>query len=103
VTCFKWQGDDIDARIPGVATIVLHGPSNTKGVLVASGYGMYRASQPSLFWGSFSPDVDEGTQPMLAVCDADGAIRWGLASEFTVVSVDGKPPAALLSEDAPYR
>ena len=78
-----------------MSTILKHKKSGKHFVLIGTGFGAYKASHPSLIFGSLLPDEEYGSQPMGAICDRKGAILWGASKDFTVVQVDSKPLASL--------
>ena len=79
-----------------MAVIVQHAQTGQKYVLVGAGYGAYRATRPSLFFGNWAPTEEEGRIEVVAVCGADGRIGWAFSKDLVVVEVDGKAPADLL-------
>ena len=80
-----------------MATIVEHTDTAKKYILLGTGFGAYKATRPSLFFGNLVPSEDEGASPMAAICDDSGTILWISSSELKVVEVDGAKPEELLT------
>jgi hypothetical protein len=76
-----------------MATIVEHKPTGETYTLLGTGFGAYRATRPSVFFGSLIPKEDEGELAMVAVCDREGNIGWIPSEELLVVEIDGKAPS----------
>ena len=79
-----------------MATIVMHKASGTKYVLLGTGFGAFKASRPSVFFGNLLPDEESGELTMVAVCDSKGNIGWIHSEELIVVEVDGKAPGEMV-------
>jgi hypothetical protein len=81
-----------------MATIVEHIATGKKYLLLGTGFGAYKATRPSLFFGNLAPSEEEGISPMTAVCDDSGAIFWVRSHEMRVVEVDGVKPGEALTK-----
>jgi len=79
-----------------MAVIVQHEPTGNRYVLLGAGFGAYRATRPSLFFGNWAPAEEEGKIEVVAICTPDGRIGWANSNELVVVEIDGKPPAEVL-------
>ncbi len=79
-----------------MAVIVQHIRTGQKLILLGTGYGAFRATRPSLFFGNWAPTKEEGSIEVAAVCTPEGRIGWADSKELTVLEVDGKTPAELL-------
>ena len=75
-----------------MATVVEHLPTGRRFLLMGAGYGMSASSRPSFIGGALFPTTSEETMPLIAVCDATGAIGWLPAADLRVVSIDGVKP-----------
>lgn len=78
-----------------MAVIVMHKETEHKYHFIGAGYGAFKATRPGLFFGNLFPEEEEGQYPMIAVCDEEGEIKWGVSSDFIVVEIDGRPPSRL--------
>lgn len=72
-----------------MATIVKYRETGEEYILLGTGFGSYQSQKANWFFGNMIADVDEGTNPMVCVCKADGKIGWLESHKVTVVSVDG--------------
>lgn len=72
-----------------MAIIVEHKKNGTRYFVLGTGYGMYKAVQPSFFGGSLFPDEDEGVVQAVGVCDAEGNICFIDSNLFRVIEIDG--------------
>ena len=79
-----------------MATIVKHIESGDKYILLGTGFGAYKATRPSLFFGNWAPAEEGGQVTMVAVCNAEGQIGWIHSDELEVIEVDGTSPVELL-------
>ena len=79
-----------------MATIVKHIQSGDKYILLGAGFGAYKATRPSLFFGNWAPAEETGQVTMVAVCNVQGQIGWIHSRELEVVDVDGMLPVELL-------
>ena len=79
-----------------MATILEQVGSGRRFVLLGAGYGMYQSSRPNAFFGDWVPTTKEGTETVLAVCNAEGRIGWVHSEEVRVVSVEGVAPGEVL-------
>jgi hypothetical protein len=79
-----------------MAVIVKHIESGEKFILLGTGFGAFKATRPSLFFGNLAPTEEAGQVTMVAVCNSQGQIGWIHSDELQVVEVDGKAPAELL-------
>ena len=79
-----------------MAVIVKHIESGEKYILLGTGFGAYKATRPSLFFGNWSPTEETGQVTMVAVSNVQGQIGWVHSDELEVVAVDGKSPSELL-------
>ena len=81
-----------------MATIVEHTATGKKYLLLGTGFGAYKATRPSLFFGNLAPSEEEGISPMTAVCNDNGKILWINSHEMKVIEVDGVKPGQALTE-----
>lgn len=72
-----------------MAIIVIHKESETKYILIGTGYGTYVKSDASTAFGFLLPYEENGELPVAAVCDSDGFISWFPTNELRVLQVDG--------------
>ena len=79
-----------------MAVIVKHIESGEKYLLLGTGFGAYKATRPSVFFGSLLPKEEAGQVTMVAVSNAQGQIGWIHSNELQVVQVDGISPGELL-------
>ncbi len=79
-----------------MAIIVEHKDSGKKYILLGTGFGAFKASRPSVFFGDWLPKEESGELTMVAVCDNQGQIGWISSEELTVVEVEGRRPAEML-------
>ncbi len=79
-----------------MAIIVEHKDSGKKYILLGTGFGAFKASRPSVFFGNWLPKEESGELTMVAVCDNQGQIGWISSEELTVVEVEGRRPAEML-------
>ena len=79
-----------------MATIVRHISSGQRYILLGTGFGAYKATRPSLFFGNWAPAEETGQVTTVAVCNAQGQIGWIHSDELEVVEVDGVAPGELL-------
>ncbi len=82
-----------------MAVIVQARKTGKKYVLLGTGFGAFKATRPDLFFGNLMPKEEEGQITMVAVCDAEGKIRWAHSDDLIVVEVDGSSPDALLGRE----
>jgi hypothetical protein len=83
-----------------MATIVTHKIKGGEYILLGAGYGAYKATRPSLFFGNLAPSEDGGELPMVLLCGPSGEVGWVPSEDIEVVRVDGDTPAELLGQDA---
>ena len=79
-----------------MAVIVKHTESGETYILLGTGFGAYKATRPSLFFGNLVPSEDSGQTTMVAVCNSEGKIGWIHSEELQVVEIDGKEPGEVL-------
>lgn len=79
-----------------MATIVKHIETGKQYILLGTGFGAYRATRPSLFFGNLAPAEDEGEVSVIFVCNSEGKVGWVQSEEVQVVEIDGAAPAQLL-------
>ena len=79
-----------------MAVLVEHTETKERYILLGTGFGAYKATRPSLFFGNLLPSEESGQTTMVAVCNRQGQIGWVHSSELTVVEIDGKAPVELL-------
>ena len=79
-----------------MAVIVKHTQSGQNYILLGTGFGAYKATRPSLFFGNLAPTEESGQTTMVAVCNKQGQIGWIHSEELQVVEIDGKKPNELL-------
>jgi len=79
-----------------MAVIVKHIESGEKYILLGTGFGAFKATRPSLFFGNLAPTEEAGQVTMVAVCNSQGQIGWVHSDELEVVEVNGRTPAELL-------
>ena len=79
-----------------MAVIVQHIKSDEKYILLGTGFGAFKATRPSLFFGNLAPAEEAGQVTMVALCNNQGQIGWVHSDELQVVEVDGKSPTELL-------
>ncbi len=84
-----------------MATIVIETETQTRFLLVGSGFGAYMATRPGMFFGNLAPDETSGRLPMILVSNAGGELFWAESSDFEVLSVDGESPGDLLARSDP--
>ena len=73
----------------GMASIVLHKPSQTRYLLLGTGFGAYQSERSSFWGGDLFPHKTSGEIPVAAVCDAQGTIHWFLTEELQVIEING--------------
>jgi len=79
-----------------MAVVVEHKETREHYILLGAGLGAYKATRPSVFFGSLLPTEESGKITMLAVCNAQGQIGWIHSEEIEVVDIDGNSPAEVL-------
>ena len=79
-----------------MAVIVKHTQSGQNYILLGTGFGAYKATRPSLFFGNLAPAEEQGQTTMVAVCNNQGQIGWIHSEELQVIEIDGKQPNELL-------
>ena len=79
-----------------MAVIVKHIKSGEKYILLGTGFGAFKATRPSLFFGNLAPTEEAGQVTMVAVCNSQGQIGWIHSDELQVVEVEGKSASELL-------
>lgn len=80
-----------------MATIVKHTTTRDTFILLGTGFGTFKASRPSVFFGDWLPSEEEGVNSMAAVCNAKGRILWINSEELEVIQVDGVEPGKVLT------
>ncbi len=80
-----------------MATIVRVKSTGNMGVLVGTGFGLFRTARPSMVWGNLSPIKEEGEAPVAAISDDAGIIHWAHTDDLEVISVGGVSPKVLLA------
>ncbi len=81
-----------------MAVIVQAKKTGKRYVFLGTGFGAYKATRPHALLGDWMAHEEEGQITMVAVCDANGNIRWAHSDDLIVVEVDGNSPDGLLSE-----
>ncbi len=79
-----------------MATIVRHHDDGADYILLGAGYGLYKSSRPSFFFGNLAPTEDSSSYSLVLISDGTGKVGWVRSEDITVVTVDGKAPADLL-------
>jgi len=79
-----------------MAVVVRHNETGQEWILLGTGFGIYKATRPSVFFGNLLPSDEEGQVTTVAVCDREGTIGWIHSNELTVVQVDGQSPSDIL-------
>ena len=79
-----------------MAVIVKHTQTGHNYILLGTGFGAYKATRPSLFFGNLAPTEESGQTTMVAVSNDQGQIGWIHSEELQVVEIDGKKPNELL-------
>ena len=79
-----------------MAVIAEHIQSGKKFVLLGTGFGAFKATRPSLFFGNLAPSEESGQVTMVAVSNNRGQIGWVHSEELRIVEIDGKAPAELV-------
>ena len=79
-----------------MATIVAHKKNGGEYILLGAGYGAYKATRPSFFFGNLAPTEESGEHSLVLICDSTGEIGWVNSEDVKVVRVDGKTPADVL-------
>ncbi len=80
-----------------MATIVRIRSTGKEVVLLGTGFGAFRSSRPSFFFGELAPTEKSGELPVAAVSDADGKIGWVFTEDLEVISIDGATPSQALT------
>ncbi len=83
-----------------MATIVQNINDGKNYVLLGSGYGAFRATAPSAFFGNLAPQTNKGELPLVLVTNASGETAWMYSNAIRVISVDGQSPASALASVA---
>ena len=82
-----------------MATKVEHVTTGKTFILLGTGFGSYKATRPSVFFGNWAPSEEEGSSPMAAVCNEKGEILWVDSADLKVITIDGvKPEQALMEQ-----
>ena len=79
-----------------MAVIVEAKKTGKRYVLVGTGFGAYKATNPSVLFGRLLRYEEEGQAALVAICDQEGNIRWSHSDDLLVVDVDGHSPDELL-------
>ena len=79
-----------------MATIVTHKESGREYILLGAGYGAYKATRPSFFFGNLAPREEAGEHSLVLICDSTGEVGWVNSEDIKVVRVDGQSPADAL-------
>jgi len=79
-----------------MATIVAHKKSGGEYILLGAGYGAYKATRPSFFFGNLAPAEETGEYSLVLICDSSGKTGWVDSEDLEVISVDGRTPADVL-------
>lgn len=79
-----------------MAVVVEHIDTKDRYILLGTGFGAYKATRPSLFFGNLAPAEESGQTTMVAVCNSRGEIGWIHSSELRVIQIDGKTPVYLV-------
>lgn len=79
-----------------MATIVEDTRDGHRYAVIGAGYGMFKSARPGLIFGDLIPNVNEGNQSVLAVCNAQGEVGWLPTNRARIVSIDGAPPEEVL-------
>ena len=80
-------------------TIVKQIANDKKFILIGTGFGAFKTSNPSTFRVNRLPKPDEGVIPMVAVCDENGEIKWMKTNEIKIVNIDGNSPINILNDN----
>jgi len=80
-------------------TIVNQIATNKNFILIGTGFGAFKTSNPSTFRVNRPPKADEGVIPMVAVCDENGQIKWMKTNEIKIVNIDGNLPINILNDN----
>ena len=83
-----------------MATVVTHKTKGGEYLLLGAGFGAYKATRPSLFFGNLAPSEEGGELPVVLLCDRTGKVGWVKSEDIEVIRVDGSAPADLLGQDA---
>ena len=83
-----------------MATIVTHKDEGGKYILLGAGFGVYKATRPSLFLGNLAPSEEGGEVSMVFLCDRTGKVGWVKSEDIRVISIDGSAPADLVEQNA---
>ena len=73
-----------------MATVVKNVRTNSRYILLGSGFGAYQSKKPNWFFGDLMADTAQGQYAMVCVCDNNGKIGWLESSDVVVESVDGE-------------
>ncbi|MGA1822437.1 MAG: hypothetical protein ACMUIG_07915 [Thermoplasmatota archaeon] len=79
-----------------MATVVVYKETGEEYILLGTGFGSYQSKKANWFFGDLIAEVDEGTNPMVCVCDKNGKVGWLESHKVTVVSIDGRKVNELL-------
>lgn len=79
--------------LSAMPTIVLHKPTRQRYILLGSG-----RQAPGVTLSSDGKFAQRDEAALLAVCDAEGEIKWLEARSLQVIDVDGSAPVELLAE-----
>ncbi|WBW95686.1 hypothetical protein [Oceanirhabdus sp. W0125-5] len=80
-------------------TIVKQIATDKNFILIGTGYGAFKTSNPSTFRVNRLPKADEGVIPMVAVCDDNGVIKWMKTKEIKIVNINGNLPINILNDN----
>ena len=87
----------LHGKIQQMATVVKHLRTNSKYVLLGSGFGAFQSKKPNWLLGNIMSDTTEGQYAMTCVCDIHGKIYWVASDELVVDSIDGNSAFEVLS------
>lgn len=79
-----------------MATIVTHVEKGGRYVLLGASFSRWKTARGSALGGNLFPVEQEGDTRVLALCGADGIVKWTDAVNFRVVEIDGVPIADVL-------
>lgn len=83
-----------------MATLVTHQEKGGTYVLLGSGFGAFRTSRPSAFFGSLAPTEGGREMPVVLICDHAGKVGWVNSADIEVVTIDGLTPADILQTNS---
>ncbi len=85
-----------------MATIAVIKSTGQRGLVIGTGFGMFRAYRTSSVIAHSVQRESAGEEHLIALANESGEISWHRSADVQIVEVDGKPPHVLLSSEA-YR